>query len=76
MEITHGIALLFAVIFVIIATIFNKMLWWLLNIAYLLTLAFMAIINEWELLFFPPIVFFALISIIAFMFTALRGDII
>lgn len=76
MALTHGIALLFAVIFIIMAVVFNKMLWWLLNIGYLIVLALMAIINEWEALFFVPLIFFGLISLIGMIITATRGDII
>ena len=76
MELTHGIALLFEVIFAVMATIFNKMLWWLLVIGYTLMLAFMAIVNEWEILMFVPLAIIGIISAIAFTFCATRGDLI
>ena len=76
MEVTHGIALAFSVIFVIMATIFKKLLWWVLNIVYILVMSIMAINNEWEALFFAPMVFFAIISIIGLSFCAAKGEII
>ena len=76
MELTHGIALLFELLFTVVAAIFKKMLWWLLVIGYTFTLAWMAIVNEWEILFFVPLAIIGVISIIAFIFTVTRGDLI
>jgi len=76
MELTHGIAMLFAVIFMIVGTIFKKMLWWLLNIGYIFMLAWVAIVNEWEIIFFPVLAIFTIIALIAFIATAIQGEII
>jgi len=76
MEVTHGLALLFAVVFAVIATIFRKMLWWLMVVGYCLVLSIMAITNNWEVLFFPVLAMLGLISIIGFIFSAVKGDII
>ena len=76
MELTHGIALFFALAFVIVGTVFQKMLWWLVSIGYLFGLAFVAILNSWELLFFVPIALFAVISVIGFAYSAINGDLI
>lgn len=76
MEVTHGIALLFATVFIVIAAIFNKMLWWLLSVGYTTSVALMAIINDWELLMFVPLAIFGVISLIGVGFTALKGEII
>lgn len=76
MEVTHGIALLFAISLVVIAAIFNKMLWWLLCIGYIFAVSYMAIVNEWELLFYPVLVITGIISIIGFGYSAARGEIV
>lgn len=76
MLIEHGIALLFAVVFMVIATIFRKVLWWLVAIGYLFACAYMAILNSWELLFFVPLTIFAMIAIIGFIYSALKGEIV
>lgn len=76
MEITHGIAMLFIVVFMVIATLLKKAMWWLLCIGYMFAAAYMAIINEWELMFFPVLVICGIIAIIAFMFLAIKGELI
>ena len=76
MAITHGIALLFAVAFVVIGSIFKRVFWWLLSLAYLACLSYMALINEWEILFFAPLIFLGIISLIGMILSATRGDLI
>ena len=76
MAVTHGIALLFAIAFAVIGMIFKRVFWWLLSIAYLACLSYMAVINSWEILFFAPLIFLAIISTIGMILSATRGDLI
>ena len=76
MLVTHGIALFFAVAFALIGAIFKKLFWWLLSLGYVLVLGWFAIVNDWEVLFFVPIVMFGIISVIGLIFSAVSGDLI
>lgn len=76
MEITHGIALFFALAFVLVGFFFKKVIWWGLSIGYLYGLAFIAITNDWELLFFAPTAIFGIISIIGLGNAAFKGDLL
>jgi len=76
MEITHGIALFFALAITIIAVIFKSMIWWLMVFGYCLTLSIMAVLNQWEAMFFPVLLIIAIVSVFGIVFTALKGDLI
>ena len=76
MAITHGIALLFAVAFGVLGVVFRTVFWWLLSIAYLACLSYMALVNDWEILFFAPLIFIGIISTIGMILSATRGDLI
>lgn len=74
--VTHGVALAFEVIFIVLAVTFGKMVWWIVSLGYTIVLAWFAIINVWEVLFFIPLFGFGIISIIGFIYSALNGEII
>lgn len=75
MEATHFYALLPMIIFLILSLVFyGKGLVHILTLGYALGLAFMAILNEWEILFFMPIVGTVIISLILFIYAMLKGD--
>lgn len=76
MTITHGIALFFLLVFTILASVFNRFLWWLLVLGYAMALAWVAVTLNWELLFFPPLVIMGIASIIMTFITAAKGDLI
>ena len=76
MEITHGIALFFSVVFIVLAMLFQKALWWLVSIFYLVACAWMAVTNGWEMLFFAPLLLFSIISLVGFITSAVKGDLI
>lgn len=76
MEVTHGIALSFAILFALIATVFSTMIWWILVFAYSTVLALMAIMNSWEVLFFPVLFVLGIVSVIGVVITGTKGDLI
>jgi hypothetical protein len=74
MDITHALALLFQVIFLVLAGIFNKLLWWILLLGYTMTLGFISVYNQWEILFFSPLTIIGIISMIGVFVTAIKGE--
>lgn len=76
MEITHGIAMFFLVLFFLIGTFYRKVLVWLLPLAYSVVLGWFAIINTWEILFYPVILTLGICSLIGFIYSCIQGDII
>lgn len=76
MAITHGIALAFSVIFVILGATFKTFMFWIVSLGYILVLAVFAVINSWEILFFAPLIGFGIISIVGLIYSAVNGELI
>lgn len=71
----HAIALIPLLVFLILSLVFwGKGLVHILTLSYALTLAFIAVRDTWELLFFPILVVTAIISIILFTISMSKGD--
>jgi hypothetical protein len=71
----HFYAIIPLLILLVISLIFyGKGLVHLLTLSYCLVLGMTAIINQWETIFFPLIVFTGIIAIISFMFSMARGN--
>lgn len=74
MELTHLFGLIPLLVFLIISLVFYRMgLVHLLLIGYSIALAFMAITNEWEILFFIPILIGGMIGLILFCNAMVKG---
>ncbi len=72
---THLFALIPLLVFLILSIVFyGKGLLHALTLAYAFTLAWMAIVNGWELLFYPVCVFTGIIAVILFVYSMTRGD--
>ena len=75
MELTHFLAMLPLILFLMLSLIFyGKGLVHLLTLAYALSLGFVAITLNWEFLLFMPIAIIVIISIILFSFSMVKGD--
>lgn len=75
MELTHLFALIPLLVFLILSLVFyGKGLVHLLTLAYTFTLAWFAIINAWEIMFFPICIITGIISVILFLFAMSRGN--
>jgi len=53
---------------------YGKGLVHIVTIGYAISLAFMAILNSWEILFFMPIFGIGIIALILFAFAMAKGD--
>jgi len=75
MEVTHLYALLPLLALLILSLVFyGRGLIHITTFSYCLCLAFVAITNNWELMFFPIIVGTGVITILLFVFAMTRGD--
>lgn len=75
MEATHLFALIPLLVLLILSLVFyGKGLVHILTLAYTITLALMAIINSWEIMFYPMCVFTGIIAILLFIFAMSRGN--
>lgn len=75
MEATHLFGLIPLLIFLVLSLVFwGKGLVHLLTIGYTLVLAWMAVANQWEILFFPVCAISGIIAIILFGISMLKGD--
>lgn len=73
--ISHLLALIPLLVLLICSLVFyGKGLIHLLTGAYSLTLGYLAIVNTWELLFFPIVVLTVIIAIILFWYSMVRGN--
>ena len=72
---THLFALIPLLVLLILSLVFyGRGLVHILTFCYAIALAFMAITNEWEIVFFPIIVFTVIISILLFVIAMTKGD--
>lgn len=75
MELTHFYGLLPLIAFLVLSLVFyGKGLVHLITLGYNGALAYIAIINNWEVLFFMPIAMVMLIGIILFWYSMVRGN--
>lgn len=75
MSIEHFFALLPLLILLLFSMIFyGRGLIHVMTFAYAAGLGFMAVGNDWELIFFPVILVTAIIAIILFTFSMTRGN--
>lgn len=72
---THFFALLPLIIMLIISLVFyGKGLVHLLTFGYCVALGWVAILNSWEVLFFPVVLLTGMITIILFIYAMVRGN--
>lgn len=72
---SHLFALIPLLVLLILSLIFyGKGLVHLLSGSYGMTLGWFAVVNNWEIMFFPLIIFSVMISIILFLFSMTRGN--
>ena len=75
MEGTHLYALIPLLVLLILSLIFNKSgLLHLMTLGYVMVLGWFAVVNEWEILFFPILVCTGIIAILLFTMAMVRGD--
>ena len=72
---SHFIALVPMLIMLVLSLVFyGRGLVHITTLAYALVLAFVAALNQWELLFFPLIAGTVIIAIILFTYSMVRGN--
>lgn len=72
---THLFALIPLLILLILSLVFyGRGLVHLMTFFYVIALSFMAITNNWEIVFFPILIFSGIIAIILFVFAMTKGD--
>ena len=72
---SHFYALIPLLVMLIMSLVFyGKGLVHLLTLGYCMTLAWFAIVNSWEIMFYPVILIAGIISIILFAFAMTKGD--
>ncbi len=76
MSLTHFLGLIPLIAFFIIMLRWQNVVTSLLVLGYCFCLGWIAVINTWELVMFPPLVAFGIISIIIMVKSALRGDLV
>lgn len=75
MLLTHFFALLPLIILLVVSLVFyGKGLIHLLTFSYGLALGWVAILNNWEVLFFPIVLFTGIITLILFVYSMTRGN--
>ena len=75
MEATHLFAMIPLLVFFIMSLVFNKLgLLHLMALGYCMILGWVAVLNNWEVLFFPVLIIVGMISIILFSVNMARGN--
>lgn len=75
MLVSHLFVLIPLLVLLILSLVYyGKGLVHLLTGSYALVIGYMAVVNEWEILFFPIVVFSVIIALILFAFAMLKGD--
>lgn len=75
MELTHLYALVPLLVFLIMSLVFyGKGLIHILTFLYTLCLSLFAILNSWEIMFFPVCLISGIISVILFFISMTRGN--
>lgn len=76
MTASHFVALLVLFILFVLSIWIKRVLVDSMALGYILVLAYVAIINQWEILFYPILTLMGLITVIMLCAHALRGDLI
>lgn len=75
MTVTHLYALIPLLVLLILSLVFyGRGLVHITTCSYALMLGYMAVLNNWEILFFPIVIFTVMISILLFTFAMTKGD--
>ena len=75
MELTHLFAMIPLLVFLVLSLVFNKSgLVHLMTLGYTMVLGWFAVLNQWEVLFFPVLIITGIIAIILFIMAMVRGD--
>ena len=75
MEATHLFAIIPLLVLLTLSLIFNKSgLLHLMTLGYVMMLGWFAVLNQWEVLFFPVLVLTGIIAIILFIVAMVKGD--
>lgn len=75
MSAVHLYALIPLLVMLVLSMIwYGRGLLHLMGLAYVMALAWMALINGWEIMFFPILIFSGIIEIILFIFAMTKGD--
>ena len=75
MSAVHLYALIPLLVMLVLSMIwYGRGLLHLMGLAYVMALAWMALINGWEIMFFPILIFSGIIEIILFIFAITKGD--
>lgn len=75
MEATHLYAILPLLVLLVLSLVFNKSgLVHLMTLGYTMALGWFAVLNEWEILFFPVLVITGIIAILLFTIAMVKGD--
>ena len=75
MEAAHLFGLLPLLVLLILSLVFNKSgLVHLMTLGYTIALGWFAVVNGWEIMFFPILIITGIIAIILFITAMTRGD--
>ena len=75
MEATHLYAMIPLLVLLILSLVFNNSgLVHLMAMGYVMVLGWFAVINEWEIMFFPVLIITGVIAILLFTMAMVRGD--
>lgn len=75
MEATHLYAMIPLLVLLVVSLVFSKSgLLHLMALGYVMVLGWFAVINEWEIMFFPVLILTGIIAILLFITAMVRGD--
>ena len=75
MEATHLYALIPLLVLLVLSLVFSKSgLVHLMTLGYSMVLGWFAVLNDWEIMFFPILIITGIIAIILFITAMVRGD--
>ena len=75
MEATHLYAIIPLLVLLVLSLVFNKSgLVHLMTLGYVMVLSWFAVLNQWEVLFFPVLIITGIIAILLFITAMVRGD--
>lgn len=75
MEATHLYGIIPLLVLLILSLVFSKSgLLHLMTLGYVMALSWFAVINQWEILFFPILIITGIIAVILFISAMVKGD--
>ena len=75
MEATHLFGMIPLLVLLVLSLVFNKSgLVHLMTLAYVMVLGWFALVNQWEILFFPVLILTGIIAILLFTLAMTKGD--